>query len=101
MDRASRFIWALECGRKDRKLFKKVLRVLCRVIRKTGDLSLITDGERRYGNLLFELCSEVLREGKVGRPKTTLPIIVRLLIVLFVETVKLSEEKNTYAKKET
>jgi hypothetical protein len=33
---------------------------------------LITDGERRYGNLLFELCQELVRTGKRGRPKTTL-----------------------------
>ena len=72
MDRASRFLWELECGRKDRKLFRKAMRTLLRVIEKTGDLSLLTDGERRYGNLLFEICHELLRTGKPGRPKKTL-----------------------------
>ena len=72
MDRASRFLWELECGRKDCKLFRKAMRTLLRVIEKTGDLSLLTDGERRYGNLLFEICHELLRTGKPGRPKKTL-----------------------------
>lgn len=80
MDRASRFLWTMECGRKDRKLFKKVMRTLSKVIEKTGDLSLLTDGERRYGNLLFEICSEILREGKVGRPKKTLPKGVKVRV---------------------
>jgi hypothetical protein len=73
MDRATRFIWDMHCGRKDRKLFKKALGLLCQVIQQTGDLTLLTDGERRYGSLLFELCSQVLRNGKRGRPKKTLP----------------------------
>src|ERR1700752_846978 len=72
MDRATRFIWDMQCGRKDRKLFKKAMRLLCHVIEQTGDLTLLTDAERRYGSLLFELCSEALRTGKRGRPKKTL-----------------------------
>jgi transposase-like protein len=80
MDRASRFLWQMECGRKERKLFRKVMRTLAKVIKKTGDLSLLTDGERRYGNLLFEICAEVLREGKQGRPKTTLPKNVKVRV---------------------
>ena len=51
----------------------RAMRLLCEVIQQTGDLTLLTDGERRYGNLLFELCSEALRNGKRGRPKKTLP----------------------------
>ena len=47
--------------------------LLCQVIQQTGDLTLLTDGERRYGSLLFELCSQALRNGKRGRPKKTLP----------------------------
>jgi hypothetical protein len=43
------------------------------VIHQTGDVSLVTDGERRYGNILFELCRQVLPTGQRGRPKTTLP----------------------------
>ena len=72
MDRATRFLWAMQCGRKDRKLFKNAMRLLGHVIEHTGDLTLLTDGERRYGSLLFELCSEALRTGKRGRPKKTL-----------------------------
>ncbi|WYD80841.1 MAG: hypothetical protein V8K32_00295 [Candidatus Electrothrix gigas] len=56
MERASRFIWALECGKRDERLFKKTMRILLKVIRKTDDLTLLTDGERRYGNILFEIC---------------------------------------------
>lgn len=72
MDRASRFIWFMECGKKDKKLFKKAIGTLSKIVEKTDDISLITDGERRYGNLLFELCQELIRTGKRGRPKTTL-----------------------------
>jgi hypothetical protein len=72
MDRATRFIWDMHCGRKERKLFKKAISLLCQVIQQTGDLTLLTDGERGYGSLLFELCSEALRTGKRGRPKKTL-----------------------------
>ena len=43
------------------------------MINTTGDLALITDGERRYGQVLFELCSELIRTGKRGRPPRTLP----------------------------
>jgi hypothetical protein len=28
------------------------------VIERTGDVALVTDAERRYGNLLFEICHE-------------------------------------------
>jgi len=47
------------------------MRLLGEVLEHTGDLTLLTEGERRYGNLLFELCSEALRTGKRGRPKKT------------------------------
>ena len=72
MDRATRFIWDMQGGRRERKLFKNAMRLLCQVIEQTGDLTLLTDGERRYGSLLFELCSEAVRTGKRGRPKKTL-----------------------------
>ena len=71
LDRASRFIWALECGKKDRQLFKKAIKTLDQIARQTQDLSLFTDGERRYGNLLFEICHELVHNGKPGRPKKT------------------------------
>jgi transposase-like protein len=47
MDRASRFIWALDCGKKDRKLFQKTVKTLNKIARQTHDLSIFTDGERR------------------------------------------------------
>lgn len=72
MDRATRFIWERGCGRKDRKLFTPAIRQLCRVMKQTGDLTLLTEGERRYGNILFEICHQVLRKGTRGRPKKTL-----------------------------
>ena len=72
MDRASRFLWELDCGARDAELFRHAIDTLSHVIAQTQDLSLFTDGERRYGNLLFEICSEVVRTGKPGRPKTTL-----------------------------
>ena len=71
MDRASRFIWTLDCGKKDRKLFKKAIKTLDKIARQTHELSIFTDGERRYGNLLFEICSELVKDGRPGRPKKT------------------------------
>jgi hypothetical protein len=65
MDRASRFIWASECGKKDERLFRTAMRILLNVIRKTDDLTLLTDGERRYGNILFEICYEPVENGPV------------------------------------
>jgi hypothetical protein len=72
MDRASRFIWELECGKRDRKLFHKAIKTLDQMARQTHDLSLFTDGERRYGTLLFEICHELVHNGKPGRPQKTL-----------------------------
>ena len=71
MDRASRFIWELDCGKKDRRLFQKAIKTLNTIARQTQDLSLFTDGERRYGTLLFEICHELVKNGKPGRPKKT------------------------------
>jgi len=48
------------------------MRMRVKVINTRGDLALITDGERRYGPVLFELCSELVRTGKRGRPPRTL-----------------------------
>ncbi len=72
MDRKSRFLWELGCGKKDRQLFMKAIRTLEDLVNRTQDLSLITDGERRYGNILFEICHELIRNGKKGRPRKTL-----------------------------
>jgi transposase-like protein len=80
IDRASRFIWELDCGTKDRKLFKKAIAILDQLVSRTHDLSLLTDGERRYGNLLFEVCYELVKNDKRGRPKKTLKKGVRVRI---------------------
>lgn len=78
MERGSRFLWELHCGRKDKQLFEKALPCLAKVVEQTGSISLLTDGERRYGNLLFEICYDVIRTGKPGRPKKRLPKGVRV-----------------------
>src|ERR1700754_2014920 len=36
MDRATRFLWNMHCGRKNRKMFQKAMRLLCQVIEQTG-----------------------------------------------------------------
>ena len=72
MDRASRFLWELDCGKREESLFRQAIERLIAVIEQTDELTLLTDGERRYGNLLFELCAEVVRTGNRGRPKRTL-----------------------------
>ena len=78
MERGSRFLWELHCGRKDQQLFEQALTCLAKVIEQTGSISLLTDGERRYGNLLFEICHDVIRNGKPGRPSKRLPKGVRV-----------------------
>lgn len=78
MERGSRFLWELNCGTKDEKLFCEALEQLVEVIERTENLTLLTDGERRYGNLLFAICFEVLREGKPGRPQKRLRKGVRV-----------------------
>jgi transposase-like protein len=80
MDRASRFIWELKCGRRERSLFQAAMETLSQVIEQTQDLTLVTDGERRYGNILFEICRQALRTGKVGRPRQTLPKGVKVRV---------------------
>jgi hypothetical protein len=44
---------------------------LDKIARQTHELSIFTDGERRYGNLLFAICHELVNNGKSGRPKKT------------------------------
>jgi transposase-like protein len=78
MERGSRFLWELHCGRKDQQLFEQALQCLATVIKQTDTLNLFTDGERRYGNLLFEICHEVIRNGCPGRPPKRLPKGVRV-----------------------
>lgn len=80
MERASRFIWELSCGKKDERLFRKAIKTLETLINKTQNLSLLTDGERRYGKILFEICYDLIKNGKPGRPKKTLKKGVRVRI---------------------
>ena len=42
-------------------------------LKQSDDVSFLSDGERRYGNTLFTLCAEALREGQRGRPSQVLP----------------------------
>ena len=72
MDRASRFIFEMNCGKKDRSLFEKAIKTFAEFVNNTEDITLLTDGERRYGIILFEICHELLRTGKPGRPRKTL-----------------------------
>ena len=72
MHRASRFIWEMSCGKKDRSLFKRAIKTMAKLVEQTEDITLLTDGERRYGNILFEICHELLRTGEPGRPRKTL-----------------------------
>lgn len=78
MERSSRFLWELDCGSKDEQLFKAALELLCEVIQQTQDLTLLSDGERRYGKILFAICHEVIHTGQTGRPKKRLPKGVRV-----------------------
>lgn len=80
MDRASRFILDLTCGKKDKELFIGAMTVLAEVIKHTKDVTLLTDGERRYSKYLFQICYDLLRTGKPGRPKKVLKenVAVRL-----------------------
>jgi hypothetical protein len=73
MERASRFLWTLQCGQRDLDLFTQAIGDICQVIAQTADLTLLTDGERRYGNFLFSACCRALYTGKPGRPAQTLP----------------------------
>lgn len=78
LDRSSRFIFTMKCGKRDQKLFKKVMAEFLTLAKQTDDLTLVTDGERRYGNILFEICNEVIRTGRRGRPKKTLRQGIRI-----------------------
>ena len=80
MDRASRFIWELRCGKKDRQLFRKALRTMAKLIKKTDSFTLFSDGERSYGNTLFEICYELIKKKGPGRPKKTLKKGVKVRI---------------------
>lgn len=80
MDRASRFIWTLQCGRKQRRLFLEAVVTLMDVFERSESLAVFTDGERRYSQLLFDICHEIVRDGRKGRPPKVLPkeLVIRL-----------------------
>jgi hypothetical protein len=73
IERSSRFIVDQKCGEKNENLFRAVMENVCAFLDKTGDITFFSDGERRYGNTLFKMCSEVLETGKRGRPPRVLP----------------------------
>ena len=73
LERASRFLVDQPCGRKDATLFNKVMRSVAAYVKRTQDITFLSDGERRYGNTVFELCAQTVRTGKRGRPRKTLP----------------------------
>jgi len=73
MERASRFIWTLKCGKKEQRLFLEAITTLVELFDKTEAIKLFTDGERRYSKLLFDICHETLKTGKRGRPRQVLP----------------------------
>lgn len=74
MDRASRFIWEMKCGQREADLFQQAMETLAQVIEQSDEVTLFTDGERRYGNILFKICQEVVRTGQIGRPKKRLSL---------------------------
>lgn len=80
MNRASRFILEMECGHREEQLFKNAIDHFAKIIELTDDLTLMTDGERRYGNLLFDICHEEIHTGKRGRPRKTLPEGVKVRV---------------------
>lgn len=80
MERASRFIIEQRCGEKDGEMFHNVMNTVAGYIEQSEDVSFLSDGERRYGNTLFELCAEELRDGRRGRPPKALPPGVRVRV---------------------
>jgi hypothetical protein len=80
MERASRFIVEQRCGEKDEEMFRSVMNTVAGYIEQSEDVTFLSDGERRYGNMLFELCAEELRDGRRGRPPKTLPVSVKVRV---------------------
>jgi transposase-like protein len=77
MERASRFIWTLECGRKEQRLFLEAIATLAELFDQSEALALFTDGERRYSKLLFDICHEVFGKSKRGNPPKSCPKVLR------------------------
>ena len=78
MERGSRYILESKCGFKDEELFKSVIKDLAKMAEKTNDLTLLTDGERRYSKILFELCNEKISTKGNRKKVLTEGIKVRL-----------------------
>ena len=81
MERASRFIWHLKYGRKKEKLFLEAMITVAELFEKSKkSLQLFIDGEKRYSQLIFDICNEVLRTGKRCRHSKVLPkgLVVKL-----------------------
>lgn len=80
MERASRFIIDQRCGKKNEVMFRSVMSTVADYVKQSEDVTFLSDGERRYGNLLFELCAEQFRDGSRGRPPKTLPKGVKVRV---------------------
>ncbi|MBF0322458.1 MAG: hypothetical protein HQL62_05870, partial [Magnetococcales bacterium] len=80
MERGSRFLVDQKRGAKDADLFTAVMSTVCQFIDQTQDLTFLSDGERRYGNILFSLCAEALQTGTIGRPPKVLPKGVKVRV---------------------
>ena len=80
MERASRFIVEQHCGHKDEKMFRQVMTTIAGYVEQSDEVTFLSDGERRYGNMLFALCAETLQDGKRGRPPKTLPKGVKVRV---------------------
>ncbi|MBF0176331.1 MAG: helix-turn-helix domain-containing protein [Magnetococcales bacterium] len=81
VERGSRFLVDQQCGVKDADLFTAVMSTVCQSIDQTQNLTFLSDGERRYGKILFSLCSEALQTGSKGRPPKVLPSMPSLKMV--------------------
>lgn len=80
MDRASRFIVEQRCGKKDQKMFENIMKTVVDYIDNSEDFTFLSDGERRYGNTLYDLCARELRRKQRGRPPKTLPKGVKVRV---------------------
>ena len=54
MDRATRFLWDMQCGRKDRKLFKNAMRLLCHAIGQQRQIACVLDDVTQEAHGIFK-----------------------------------------------
>ena len=76
MERASRYVAELTCGAKDQALFEQVLTDLLELA--SEEMSFFSDGERRYGLTLFQLCQQWTIQGSQAQKTLPLWLQVRL-----------------------